>query len=96
VPAGDGRPGGRRDALRAFLAERGVASGVYYPEPLHLQEAYAYLGAEPGDFPEAERACAEVLSLPVMPELTREQREHVAACVRAFFQDVPLCGRERG
>lgn len=76
---------GRRDALRDFLRERGVASGIFYPEPLHLQAAYAGLGA-PSDFPHAERACREVLSLPVMPELTPEQRDHVAMCVRAFFE----------
>lgn len=76
---------GGRDALKAFLAERGVATGVYYPGPLHLEEAYRYLGGEPGDLPETERAAAEVLSLPVVPELRPEQREYVAESVRAFF-----------
>lgn len=76
---------GRRDALAAFLRERGVGSGVYYPVPLHLQECFAYLGHRDGEFPETERACREVLSLPVFPELTDAQREHVAASVRAFF-----------
>jgi len=76
---------GRRDALRAFLADRGVASGIYYPGPLHLEEAYRYLGYREGDFPEAERAAREVLSLPVMPELREDQREYVARSVRAFF-----------
>ena len=74
------------EALRDFLAERGVASGIFYPGPLHLQEAYAHLGGNPGDFPEAERACAEVLSLPIVPELSEAQRAHVAATVRAFFE----------
>ena len=78
-------PDGGRDALRGFLRERGVGSGVFYPEPLHLQEAYAHLGGREGDFPESERACREVLSLPIMPELSEPQREHVAASVRAFF-----------
>ena len=76
---------GQRDALRAYLAAHGVASGIYYPGPLHLEEAYRYLGYEPGDMPEAERAGREVLSLPVVPELTTEQRECVADSVRAFF-----------
>lgn len=76
---------GQREALRAFLAERGVASGVYYPGPLHLQEAYSGTGKE-GDFPAAESACREVLSLPVFPELTPEQRRLVAESVRAFFE----------
>jgi len=78
--------GGRRDALRAFLTERGVASGVFYPYPLHLEEAYLPYGGEAGDYPEAERACKEVLSLPIIPELTPEQRDYVAETVRAFFE----------
>jgi dTDP-4-amino-4,6-dideoxygalactose transaminase len=77
--------GGRRDELAAFLRERGVGSSVYYPVPLHLQECFAYLGYRQGQFPESERAAAEVLSIPVFPELTEQQREHVAASIRAFF-----------
>lgn len=77
--------GGRRDELAAFLRERGVGSNVYYPVPLHLQECFAYLGYREGQFPESERAAAEVLSIPVFPELTEAQREHVAASIRAFF-----------
>ena len=77
--------GGRRDGLAAFLRERGVGSSVYYPVPLHLQECFAYLGYRRGEFPESERAAAEVLSIPVFPELGEAQREHVAASIRAFF-----------
>ncbi|MEW5927617.1 MAG: DegT/DnrJ/EryC1/StrS family aminotransferase [Gemmatimonadota bacterium] len=77
--------GGRRDELAAFLRERGVGSNVYYPVPLHLQECFAYLGYRQGQFPESERAAEEVLSIPVFPELTEAQREHVAASIRAFF-----------
>ncbi|HLL46761.1 MAG TPA: DegT/DnrJ/EryC1/StrS family aminotransferase [Longimicrobiaceae bacterium] len=77
--------GGRREQLAAWLRERGVGSSVYYPVPLHLQECFAYLGYRQGRFPESERAAAEVLSIPVFPELTEEQREHVAASIRAFF-----------
>jgi dTDP-4-amino-4,6-dideoxygalactose transaminase len=76
---------GQRDALRAFLSDHGVASGVFYPYPLHLEEAYRPLGYQPGDFPQSELACREVLSLPIVPELTAEQREYVAETVRAFF-----------
>jgi dTDP-4-amino-4,6-dideoxygalactose transaminase len=77
--------GGRRDELIAFLRTRGVGSAIYYPVPLHLQECFGYLGCEAGDFPESERAAAEVLSLPVYPELEAEQCEHVAKSVREFF-----------
>jgi dTDP-4-amino-4,6-dideoxygalactose transaminase len=77
---------GQRDTLRAFLTERGVASGIFYPYPLHLEEAYSSLGNAAGDYPEAERACREVLSLPVVPELTHEQRAYVVECIRSFFE----------
>jgi len=75
----------RRDALQAHLKERGVGSAVYYPLPLHLQPCFAYLGYQEGQCPESERASREVLSLPVFPELTAEQRDAVVAAVRSFY-----------
>lgn len=75
----------RRDELQAHLKSRGIGSAVYYPLPLHLQPCFAYLGYKEGSCPEAERASAEVLSLPVFPELTRAQLEEVADAVRSFF-----------
>ena len=78
-------PGGRRDLLQQHLASQGVQSAIYYPLPIHLQEAYAFLGYAPGDLPESERASAEVLSLPVHPDLSPEQVEFAAATVRSFF-----------
>ncbi len=72
-----------RDALRAALAADGIATGVHYPTPVHMQPAYASLGYKPGALPASERASAEVLSLPVSPELTDAQIETVAAAVRA-------------
>ncbi|MBS3734511.1 MAG: DegT/DnrJ/EryC1/StrS family aminotransferase [Phycisphaerae bacterium] len=75
----------RRDELRAFLTDRGIASGVYYPLGLHLQACFAGLGYREGDLPETERACREVLALPVHPELRPEQLDHVAESIKAFY-----------
>ncbi len=74
-----GRDGGFRDAVRGRLAEAGVESGIHYPVPLHLQPAYAHLGYRPTDFPVAERLSAEILSLPMFPEITEGQQEHVSS-----------------
>lgn len=67
-----------RDAVKAELGKRNIGTAVYYPIPLHEQECFAKLGYKAGDFPESERACREVLALPVYPELAPEQIEHVA------------------
>lgn len=76
---------GQRDALAEHLEAAGIGSGVYYPVPLHLQACFGYLGCREGQFPESERACREVLSLPVFPELTPAQLSHVAETIGAFF-----------
>jgi len=75
----------RRDELKAHLADRGIGSAVYYPKALHLQPCFAHLGCRSGQFPEAERACSEVLSLPVYPELTPDQQQAVVESVREFY-----------
>lgn len=75
----------RRDELRAHLQERGIGTAVYYPMPLHLQPCFAELGHREGEFPEAERAAREALSLPIFAELTLDEVERVAATVREFY-----------
>ena len=76
----------RRDELRAHLERSGVGTEIYYPLPLHEQQCFAYLGHAPADFPEAHRAAAEVLALPIYPELSAEQREHVARSIASFYR----------
>ena len=73
----------QRDGWRARLGEAGVQTGVHYPIPVHLQPAYRDLGHTVGDFPVSERAAAEVLSLPMFPELTNEQIATVSTLLRA-------------
>jgi dTDP-4-amino-4,6-dideoxygalactose transaminase len=74
----------RRDALRAHLAANGVGTEIYYPVPLHAQQCFAYLEHRPEDFPESEAAAAEVLALPIYPELTAAQREYVVKQIAGF------------
>ena len=78
----------RSDLVQQRLKERGIASTVYYPVPLHLQPLYALLGGKPGELRVSERAAREALSIPLYPELTRKQIERVALEVRkAVLQD---------
>jgi dTDP-4-amino-4,6-dideoxygalactose transaminase len=75
----------RRDELRQFLRQRGIASEVYYPIPLHLQPAFAHLGYRPGQLPQAEAAAREVLCLPIYPELVAPRQELVVDTIRRFY-----------
>lgn len=76
---------GRRDDLQHFLQRCGVPTMVYYPQPVHAQPAYAYLGYRAGQFPVAEQLCGAVLSLPIHPLLGTEQQEYIIGCVGTFF-----------
>jgi len=74
-----------RDALQEFLGDKGIATGLHYPLPLHLQKAYEHLGYKEGDFPVAERAAKRLLSLPMYPELTCDQIKYVADSIKEFI-----------
>ncbi len=74
-----------RDRLAAFLADCGIETGVHYPVPLHLQPAFRHLGHHEGDFPVAEAIARETISLPIFPELTEQQFEHVCESIDEFY-----------
>ena len=71
--------------MKEHLDAQGVGCALHYPLPLHLQKCYANLGYQAGDFPVAEKAARECLSLPVYPELTEAQIQRVSAVIHEFF-----------
>ena len=75
----------QRDALKTYLAEQGIATLIHYPLPPHLQEAYAALGFQPGQFPIAEELAQKCLSLPLYPGMPIAHVANVAAAIRAFY-----------
>ncbi|MDP1571657.1 MAG: DegT/DnrJ/EryC1/StrS family aminotransferase [Vicinamibacterales bacterium] len=77
----------RREELRAHLTAAGIGTEVYYPVPFHLQQCFAHLNYKAGDFPHAEKAAAEVLALPIYPELTDGQQAYVVDRIRAFYRE---------
>lgn len=76
--------GGRRDALRAFLQERNIATEIYYPRPLHQQECFQIAGYEQPALAVSEMVAEECVSIPIFPDLSREQREYVSAAIGEF------------
>ncbi len=76
-----------REGLREFLRVSGIPTEVYYPLPLHLQPAFSYLGYVAGQFPHAEAASAEILALPVFPEITEVQQRSVVSAIAKFYRN---------
>ncbi len=76
----------KRDMLQVHLSKHGIGSGIFYPQPLHLQDCFKGLGYKKGDFPAAEKITESVLSLPIYQELTSEQIEHVGKTVLEFYK----------
>lgn len=85
-----------RDELRAHLAERRVGTEIYYPIPLHLQVCFAALGHRKGDFPHSEAAAAETIALPIYPELSMDQQQHVVGSIVDYFRHRSALGGGRG
>ena len=75
----------KRDELQEYLKSNGIFTGLHYPIPLHLQKAYKYLGYNEGDFPVAEECSKQILSVPMFPELTREEIKEVVSEIKTFF-----------
>ena len=75
----------QRDELQKYLGEAGIGSAIYYPLCMHEQKCFSYLGHHRGDFPMAEQAASEVLSLPIYPELSEEQLAHVVETIKRFY-----------
>lgn len=76
-----------RDKLAEFLKSKGIDTGIHYPKPIHLQEAYKELGLTPGTYPVAEQFAKEILSLPLYPELTTEQISYVVDEIKEFYEN---------
>ncbi len=78
-----------RDKLRAYLEQKEIGTGLHYPIPLHLQPCFASLGYKEGAFPRAEKSAKQIVSLPMYPELQKEQMEFVAESIQQFYEGKP-------
>src|SRR4030042_3277670 len=76
----------KRDGLRKYLQQEGIGTEIYYPLPLHMQECFAYLKHQRGDFPISERAADETLALPIYPEMTDAQQAYIVSRIRSFYE----------
>ena len=76
---------GNRDVIIEKMSQKNIECGIHYPIPLHMQQAYSYLGYKEGDFPYAESITKKIISLPLFPEITREQIDFVCECLTTFL-----------
>jgi len=74
----------KRDELQSYLKERGIPTAIFYPKPLHLQQAFAYLGYSHGDFPVAEEVSKDILALPIHPFLSSEEQDEIIEAILSF------------
>ncbi|MFX1452385.1 MAG: DegT/DnrJ/EryC1/StrS family aminotransferase, partial [Promethearchaeota archaeon] len=74
-----------RDNLKTYLKSKGIVTEIYYPVPFHLQDCFAFLGYQKGDFPESEKAADSTLALPIYPEITEEKQNYVVECMKDFL-----------
>ena len=79
-----------RDWLKRSLENLGVKTIIYYPIPIHLQPAYKSLGYSRGDLPKTEELCDQVLSLPIFPEITLEEQNHVIQSIKTIFNQLKI------
>jgi len=76
----------KRDELRNHLLSHGIETMIYYPSPLHTQPCFSHIGYRLGDFPETEKACLEVISIPIFPEITERQQQYIVDTIQGFFK----------
>lgn len=74
-----------KDEMGNYLASKGIGSAAFYPVPLHLQKAFAYLGYQKGALPVAEELCRQTVCLPIYPELRTEELEYIVTCIKEFY-----------
>ena len=77
-----------RDKLQERLKDKGIVTSIHYPDPIHFQPAYQDLGYKKGDFPISEKYAAEILSLPMFPELTKDEIEFIAQAIMEFQDEI--------
>jgi dTDP-4-amino-4,6-dideoxygalactose transaminase len=74
--------------MRKLLLKKGIETGIYYPQPLHLQQSFKYLGYQKGDLPVSERVAKEIFSIPVYPELSAQQVQTIISSVIESYDEI--------